>query len=261
MKPAMLEPSATGRLGDHNRSVSVLISASGGGVVRVVPRAGHTGRRTDASDGIRPRLADELLRARPFTVAGRGVEVSDRAEIHDAAPPCPGQLGDAVEIGQGVVGARRDDAGEGQGCPWHGQPAVLAQGLRCGVALGQRRAEVRRRRQQRARDRTPVPSRPVRDGHDPGAVGDHDDRTGDVRQHFVQGGDLGAAAQPAARQRRDGPGVGDPVGENGLPVIRHVIAQSGNDDDRRWCGGTHVEGSGFMRVAAGSRARRRRSPS
>ena len=78
--------------------------------------------------------------------------MADGADVHARAAPIVRQLLDARERCQGIIAARRDDAGKGQTVAWYRQPAVRPQRLHSRIAVWHRRFEIGRRGQQRTCD-------------------------------------------------------------------------------------------------------------
>ncbi|MNP03713.1 hypothetical protein D3C76_956070 [compost metagenome] len=82
-----------------------------------------------------------------------------------------------------------------------------------------------------------------------GDVGDDDHGTVDLLQLVLDGVDPGGKVQLVVLQRRHGAHLGQLFGQQRLPVLGHVVAQAGNNEDgcavvvghvitllRRWVG-------------------------
>ncbi|CAD5377759.1 hypothetical protein OF001_U230011 [Pseudomonas sp. OF001] len=161
--------------------------------------------------------------------------MTDGPAVDQLATPLPGQAGHRFEAGQVIVAAGRDHARERQRTGGKRIPAVGAQGFRGRVALRPLGVQIRRRGQQRAFDVMAVAGRPVRHHQHAGAVRYQDHRAVDLRQLALDRLDPRGAAELVGLQRRHRAHPGQAGLQQRLPVLGHMVAQAGNDQDG--CGG------------------------
>ena len=148
-------------------------------------------------------------------------------------PHACGERRDALELPSGSLLLAATMLGNGSGARGVGsQPFARSTSMRR-IAFRQRRFEVRRRRQQRAPDRSRVPLRPMHDDHDARAVRDEDHR----RRRSAQA--CGRALRPTRRTRAcpASSAARRPPSAASLRATsanaRHVVAQAGDDHHRR----------------------------
>ena len=191
-----------------------------------LPRAGRPALRP-----ARRQLFDMRHRPRPLAEAGRRIQVSDAAEIHQPAAPGPREFARALQPRQRVVLAGHDDGRERQRPARQRQPAAIAQRVQRRIAGGQWRLEVGRRRQQGAEYRSRAVRRPMRRHDRAGAVRDDDHGAVDQRELALDRGDARGETQLVDLQRRHGAHARQPGGQQRLPVVGDMVAQARDDED------------------------------
>ncbi len=178
-------------------------------------------------------FANELLRLRPPAIARGRIEVSHVSDVDKAAAPRLRRGLHAIEAPERIVLACGDDAEEKLGRCLRGwrHPAVLLQDFLRGIAFGQRRLQVGRRSEQRSLDRASVSLRPVRDDHAAGAVGGQYHGAFDLREGLIELGDPRDTRKLVADHPRHAPRIGQLILKEGLPVLRHIVAQAGDSKE------------------------------
>ena len=154
----------------------------------------------------------------------------------EAAAPVAGETCGACETAQRVVGRGRDERREGQRLARNRYPAGGAELVDGRVAGRHRGLDVGRNGEQGADDAVvPVFLRPLHNDHAAGAMRGEDDRAVDCGQGVLQRLDAGVARKLVVLERGDAAGAGKvPLGV-GLPVVRDVVAQAGDEEYGRGC--------------------------